>query len=81
MDGPRGFVKLFEKRRIAGVLKAGSKFWPIKLKKAVSWAYRVCLVTCFVPWLILVRKDKISSEVREVNSLSPKSEVNRERIE
>ena len=53
----------------------------MKLKKEVSWEYRVRLVCCLVPSLIWVRKERISSGVREFRSLSPNWVVNLERID
>jgi len=53
----------------------------IKLKKEVSWEYRVRLVNWLVLWLIFVRKERTSSGVREFRSLSPNWAVNLERID
>jgi len=53
----------------------------MKLKKEVSWEYRVRLVSCLVPWLMFVRKERISSGVREFRSLSAKWAVNLERTD
>ena len=64
-----------------GLRKLGSRFWVTKLKKEVSWEYRVRLVSCLVPWLKSVRKERTSSGVREFRSLSPNWAVNLERID
>jgi hypothetical protein len=52
-----------------------------KLKKEVSWEYRVFLVNCLVPRLISVRKERISSGVTESNSLAPNWAENLERTD
>jgi hypothetical protein len=53
----------------------------MKLKKEVNREYRVCLVSCLVPWLMSVRKERTSSGVREFRSLSPNWAVSLERID
>jgi len=42
----------------------------MKLKKEVSWEYRVRLVNCLVTWLKSVTKERTSSGVKEFRSLS-----------
>jgi len=64
-----------------GLRKLGSRFWVMKLKKEVSWEYRVRLVSWLALWLISVRKERTSSGVREFRSLSPNWAVSLERID
>ena len=64
-----------------GLGKLGSRFWVMKLKKEVSWEYRVRLVSWLALWLISVRKERTSSGVREFRSLSPNWAVNFERTD
>jgi hypothetical protein len=53
----------------------------MKLKKEVSWEYRVRLVSWLVLWLMFVRKERTSSGVREFRSLSLNWAVNFERTD
>ena len=69
--GPGGRYSFFSMGEAHGLRKSGSRFWVMKLKKEVSWEYRVRLVNCLVPWLKSVRKERTSSGVREFRSLSP----------
>ena len=69
--GPGGRYSFFSIRVSQGLRKLGSRLWVMKLKKEVSWEYRVRLVNCLVCWLMCVRKERTSSGVREFRSLSP----------
>ena len=71
MMGPKGQKSFFSIGVSQGLRKLGSRFWVTKLKKEVSWEYRVRLVNCLVPWLKSVRKERTSSGVREFKSPSP----------
>ncbi len=72
-------MELFKQRGIAGVSEAGVKVLSDKVKESSELGVSGVLGSCFVPWLILVRKERISSGVREVNSRSPKAEVRADR--
>ncbi len=52
----------------------------MKLKKALTCEYRLCLVACLVPSVREVRKVRISSEDMESNCLFLKSSLNLERV-
>ena len=54
---------------------------PMKLKNAARWEYRVRLVCCFLPSVILFRKVRMSSEEISSRSLSPKVKSNFVRID
>jgi hypothetical protein len=53
----------------------------MKLKNEASWEYRVLLVVRLVSGLIRLRKERISSGVKELKSLSPNWVVSLERID
>src|SRR4030042_4750352 len=79
--GPGGRYSFFSIGVSHGLRKLGSRFWVMKLKKDVSWEYRVRLVSWLALWLMSVRKERTSSGVREFRSLSPNWVVNFERTD
>lgn len=48
----------------------GSRLVLMKLKKALRWEYRPCLVCCFPFSVILFRKERTSSDVMPASSRS-----------
>jgi hypothetical protein len=60
-----------------GLDDSGSMLLRIKLKKDDNWAYLARLVYGLLPWVILFRWDKTSSEVIWFISRSPNSWLNR----
>ena len=51
------------------------------LKNVLRWEYRVRLVSCFLPSVIAVRKDRTSSGDRELKSLSSNLLLNLEMVD
>ena len=60
-----------------GLDESGSMLLRIKLKKDDNWAYLTRLVYGLLPWVILFRWDKTSSEVIWFISRLPDSWLNR----
>jgi len=53
----------------------------MKLKNVLRWEYLVRLVSCLLLSVIWVRKDRISSGLRESRSLSPKLSLKFEMVD
>jgi hypothetical protein len=67
-------------RQAQGFFNSGSMLFIMKLKNEVRWAYRVRLVRCFLPSVILFKNVRISFEETSSISLSPNCLQNLESI-